>query len=139
MEHLQEHWERTGPTMEYIKRDIFNNLCTEYEVLPFSLFPLHHVALKHIIDSVFKTYPLQSFGPWRVYCRYGEYIFEKEFKEIREKYQWTIKKYGKSMNILRLLFAPVIKHYLYKPDGIRYRKIEKEFHFKKCQQNSTWI
>tara|TARA_A100001015_G_scaffold321219_1_gene450840 strand:- start:1000 stop:1371 length:372 start_codon:yes stop_codon:yes gene_type:complete len=109
-------YECQGPNAKYVREDVLS-----YITPKISEIEHYENEFKNIKENaILKIIPddRNDFGSFRGYATFG--MKQKIAKKVLEEIKVQI-----SYLILKNKFIPYIKHYLYKPDGIRMKKISK--------------
>ena len=109
-------YECSGPTAMQVREDVLKHI----NIIKTGRDEYENEKDKIIHEALFEIIPdsRNDFGSWRGYSTFG--VKNELAKEVIKKV-----KIGYALLSLKKKFTPYIIHYLYKPGGIRAKKIEK--------------
>ena len=116
-------YEIQGPNAEYVRKHQFQRLTEHYNIAEAKLFPFHQRILQNALD-IFIPDSMKNFGSYRGYGTFG--LDTDVEKQITNAYQDQMHLYEQSMQRLRQNLPPLVVHYLYKPEGLRYGVVAEE-------------
>ncbi len=116
-------YEIQGPNAEYVRKHQFSRLTKRYNIVDPDLFPFQQRILQNALD-IFIPDSMQNFGSYRGYGTFG--LDMNVEKQITGAFVDQLHLYEQSMQRLRQHLTPLVIHYLYKPEGLRYGVVAEE-------------
>ena len=129
---LEGPWyQHIGPNAEYVRKEIEREFIHKIHTFISNNSKLNNWNL--LLQSIKIIIPdsEENFGSWKMYAKNN--IKNKLIQKI--KYTYNIKLRKQAIQILQDKMTPYIIHYLYKPYGIRFKKLQSDFlHLQKMNQ-----